>query len=80
MNELLIKVFTTLFTLIEGRISQNACKVFTVACIAGFAFSVACIEGQYMARAIFFGVVCLLFACFFGSMVMMYEEVFVVED
>lgn len=75
MNELLIKVFTTLFTLIEGRLSQNICKVFAVANIAGFLFSVACVEGPYMWRAIFFGIVCLMLACFFGSMVMMYEEV-----
>ena len=75
MNELLIKVFTTLFTLIEGRISQNICKVGCVATIAGFLFSVACVEGPYMWRAIFFGIVCLMLACFFGSMVMMYEEV-----
>ena len=75
MNELLIKVFTTLFTLIEGRISQNICKVGCVATIAGFLFSVACVEGPYMWRAIFCGIVCLVFACFFGSMVMMYEEV-----
>lgn len=75
MNELLIKVFTTLFTLIEGRLSQNICKVGCVATIAGFIFSVACVEGPYMWRAIFFGIVCLVFACFFGSMVMMYEEV-----
>ena len=75
MNELLIKVFTTLFTLIEGRLSQNICKVGCVATIAGFLFSVACVEGPYMWRAIFFGIVCLMLACFFGSMVMMYEEV-----
>ena len=75
MNELLIKVFTTLFTLIEGRLSQNFCKVFAVANIAGFLFSVACVEGPYMWRAIFCGIVCLVFACFFGSMVMLYEEV-----
>ena len=79
MNELLIKVFTTLFTLIEGRISQNICKVGCVATIAGFIFSVACVEGPYMWRAILFGIfcgiVCLVFACFFGSMVMLYEEV-----
>ena len=75
MNELLIKVFTTLFTLIEGRISQNICKVGCVATIAGFLFSVACVEGPYMWRAIFCGIVCLVFACFFGSMVMLYEEV-----
>ena len=76
MNELLIKVFTKLFTLIEDRIPQNVCKVFCVATLAGFAFSVACVEGPYMWRAIFCGIVCLVFACFFGSMVMMYEEVF----
>ena len=75
MNELLIKVFTTLFTLIEDRIPQNICKVGCVATIAGFLFSVACVEGPYMWRAIFCGIVCLVFACFFGSMVMMYEEV-----
>lgn len=76
MNELLIKVFTTLFTLIEGRLTQNICKVGCVATIAGFLFSVACVEGPYMWRAIFCGIVCLVFACFFGSMVMLYEEVF----
>ncbi len=76
MNELLIKVITKLFTLIEDRIPQNVCKVFCVATIAGFIFSVACVEGPYMWRAIFFGIVCLMLACFFGSMVMMYEEVY----
>ena len=75
MNELLIKVFTTLFTLIEGRLTQNICKVFAVANIAGLLFSIACLEGPYMVRAIFCGAVCLMLACFFGSMVMMYEEV-----
>ena len=75
MNELLIKVFIKLFTLIDGRLTQNICKVFCVATIAGFLFSVACMEGQYMWRAIFFGIVCLMLACFFGSMTMMYEEV-----
>ncbi len=75
MNELLIKVFIKLFTLIEGRLTQNICKVFCVATIAGFIFSVACVEGPYMWRAIFFGIVCLMLACFFGSMVMLYEEV-----
>ena len=75
MNELLIKVFTTLFTLIEGRLSQNICKVGCVATIAGFLFSVACVEGPYMWRAILCGLTCLLLACFFGSMALMYEEV-----
>lgn len=75
MNELLIKVFIKLFTLIEGRLTQNICKVFCVATIAGFIFSVACVEGPYMWRVIFFGIVCLMLACFFGSMVMIYEEV-----
>ena len=80
MNELLIKVFVKLFTLIDGRLTQNICKVGCVATIAGFMFSVACVEGPYMWRAIFCGIVCLVFACFFGSMVMLYEEVFAVED
>ena len=75
MNELLIRVFTKLFTLVEGRLSQNICKVFACANIAGFLFSVACVEGPYMWKAIFCGIVCLVFACFFGSMVMLYEEV-----
>ena len=80
MNELLIKIFSKLFTLIEGRLSQNICKVGCVATIAGFLFSVACVEGPYMWRTILCGLTCLLLACFFGSMAMMYEEVFVVED
>lgn len=75
MNELLINIFKKLFTLVEGRFSQNICKVFTVACIAGFAFSIACIEGQYMVRAIFSGFFFLLMACFFGSMAAMYDEI-----
>lgn len=75
MNDLLIKIFKKLFTLVDGRISQNICKVFTAACIAGFAFSIACIEGQYMARAIFSGFFFLLMACFFGCMTAMYEEI-----
>ena len=75
MNELLIKIFSKLFTLIEGRLSQNICKVFACANIAGFLFSVACVEGPYMWRAILCGLTCLLLACFFGSMAMMYEEV-----
>lgn len=75
MNELLIRVFTKLFTLIEGRLSQNICKVGCVATIAGFIFSVACVEGPYMWRAILCGLTCLLLACFFGSMAAMYEEI-----
>lgn len=75
MNELLIKIFSKLFTLIEGRISQSICKVFACANVAGLLLSIACLEGPHMARAIFFVVVCLLFACFFGSMAAMYEEV-----
>lgn len=75
MNELLIKIFSKLFVLVEGRLSQNFCKVFAVANIAGFLLSVACVEGPYMWRAILCGLTCLLLACFFGSMVMLYEEV-----
>lgn len=76
MSEVIIKVLIKLFTLIEGRLTQNICKVGCVAALAGFIFSVACVEGPYMWRAIFFGIVCLMLACFFGSMVMLYEEVF----
>ena len=72
MSEVIIRVLIKLFTLIEGRLTQNICKVFCVATLAGFGFSVACVEGPYMWRAIFFGIVCLMLACFFGSMVMMY--------
>ena len=78
--EKFIKILIKTFKLIDGRISQNVCKVFAVANIAGFLFSVACVEGPYTWRAIFCGIVCLVFACFFGSMVMLYEEVFAVED
>ena len=76
MNETIIKILVKLFKLIEGRLSQNFCKVFAVANIAGFLFSVACVEGPYTWRAIFCGIVCLLLACFFGSMNALYEEVF----
>lgn len=76
MNELIIKVVMKLFTLVEGRISQNICKVFCTASIAGFMLSIACIEGPYMVRAIFSGIFFLLMACFFGSIAAMYEEVF----
>lgn len=75
MSETIIKVLIKLFTLIECRISQNICKVFAVANIAGFLFSVTCVEGPYMWRAILCGLTCLLLACFFGSMALMYEEV-----
>ena len=75
MNETIIMILIRFFKLIEGRFSQNFCKVFSVANIAGFLFSIACVEGPHTFRAIFFGIVCLLLACFFGSMVMLYEEV-----
>ena len=76
MNELLIKVFIKLFTLVDGRIPQNICKVFCVANIAGVFFSALCVDGPYTGRAVAFGLFCLILTCFFGSMVMMYEEVF----
>lgn len=78
--ETLIKILETLFTLIEGRLSQNFCKVFAVATIVGVFFSALCVDGPYAGRAVFFGFVCLLLACFFGSMVMMYEEVKAIEE
>ena len=76
MNETIIRILVKLFTLIDGRLTQNFCKVFCSASIAGLLLSIACLEGPYMWRAIFCGIVCLVFACFFGSMVMLYEEVF----
>jgi hypothetical protein len=76
MNEIVIKVIIKLFTLIEGRIPQNVCKVFTVATIAGFCFAAGCLEGPYTGRAAIFCFVCLMLACFFGSMALMYEEVY----
>ena len=76
MNDLLIKIFKKLFTLVDGRISQNVCKVFACANIAGLLLSIASVDGPYTWRAIFCGIVCLMLACFFGSMVMLYEEVF----
>lgn len=73
--ETIIKILIKTFRLIDGRISQNVCKVLAAANVAGFLLSIACLEGPYMVRAIFCGTVCLLLACFFGSMAMMYEEV-----
>jgi len=75
MNEMILNALIKLFTLIEGRIPQNICKVFCVAFIAGTVLSVACLEGPYLWRAVFCGIVCLLMACFFGSMAALYEEV-----
>lgn len=75
MNELILNALIKLFTLIEGRIPQNICKVFCVAFIAGTVLSIACLEGPYLWRAVFWGIVCLLMACFFGSMAALYEEV-----
>ena len=73
--EKLISFLIWAFRLVDGRIQENVCRVMCTATLAGFLFSVACVEGAYMWRAIFFGIVCLMLACFFGSMVMMYEEV-----
>ena len=75
MNEMILNALIKLFTLIGGRIPQNICKVFCVAFIAGTVFSIACLEGPYLWRAVFCGIVCLLMACFFGSMAALYEEV-----
>lgn len=76
MNEIIIKVLIKLFTLIEDRIPQNVCKVFCVATIVGVFFSALCVDGPYTGRAVFFCFVCLMLACFFGSMALMYEEVY----
>lgn len=75
MNEIILNALIKLFTLIDGRIPQNICKVFCVAFIAGTIVSIACLEGPYLWRAVFCGTVCLLMACFFGCMAALYEEV-----
>lgn len=78
MNEMILNTLVKLFALIDGRIPQNICKVFCVAFIAGTVLSVACLEGPCLWRAVFCGIVCLMLACFFGSMAALYEEV--IED
>ena len=75
MNEIIIRVLTVLFKLIEGRLPQNVCKVMGTAFLAGAVFSAMCLPGENTARALFCMVVCLLLDCFFWSMAMMYEEV-----
>ena len=72
--ETLIKILETLFTLIEGRIPENVCRVMCTANIAGVIFSAACLEGPYTLRAFVAFIVFALLACFFGSMMMLYHE------
>ena len=75
MSERFIDFLVALFRLVEGHLTENICKVFTVANIAGFMFCAACLEGPYTGRAAFAGIICLLLACFFGTLMMMYREV-----
>ena len=72
--EKLISFLIWTFRLVEGRIPENVCRVMCTANIAGVIFSVACLEGPYTFRAFVAFLVCALFACFFGSMAMMYHE------
>ena len=72
--EVMIKVLLYMFRLVEGRLSENFCKVFCVANVVGFAFCVLCMEGPYTLRAVIAGIILLLLACFFGSMLMLYRE------
>lgn len=74
-NETIIRILTKLFKLIDGRLPQNVCKVLGTGCLAGTVFSFLCAPGPFTVRAVFCGAVCMLLTCFFGSMVMMYEEV-----
>ena len=80
MNVMIYDILHYLFTLVEGRLSENFCKVFCVANVVGFAFCVLCIEGPYTLRAVIAGIILLLLACFFGSMLMFYREVAYEED
>ena len=73
--ETMIKILMHLFRLVDGRIPENVCRVMCTANVAGVFFSALCVDGPYTGRAVLFGFTCLLLACFFGSMVMMYEEV-----
>lgn len=75
MNETIIRILTVLFKLVNGRVSQNACKVMGTGCLAGTVFSALCAPGPFTVRAVFCGIVCMLLTCFFWSMAMMYEEV-----
>ena len=74
-NEIIIRILTKLFKLIEGRLPQNVCKVMGTAFLAGAVFSALCLPGENTARALFCLVVFLLLDCFFWSMSLMYEEV-----
>jgi len=73
--EKLINFLVWAFRLVEGRIPENVCRVMCTANVAGVIFSVACLEGPNTLRAVIVMIVCALFACFFGSMVMLYKEV-----
>ena len=73
--EKLISFLIWAFRLVEGRIPENVCRVMCTANIAGVIFSVACLEGPNTMRALVAFIVFALFACFFGSMVMLYKEV-----
>jgi len=80
MNVMIYDILHYLFTLVEGHLTENICKVFCVANIVGLAFSLASLEGPYTARAAIAALVLALFACFFGSMLMFYREVAYEED
>ena len=72
--ETFISFLTWAFRLVEGRIPESVCRVMCTANIAGVIFSAACLEGPYTLRAFVAFIVFALFACFFGSMMMLYHE------
>lgn len=73
-QEMFIEILIRIFELAAGKLPLNICKVFTAASVAGFFFSVACLEGPYTGRACFAGLVCFVAACFFGALACMLTE------
>lgn len=73
-QEMIIEIIIRIFELAAGRIPLNICKVFTAAFVAGFLFSIACLEGPYTGRACFAALVFFVAACFFGSLACMITE------
>ena len=74
-KEMILEYVIDFLALVSGRIPLNICKVFTAAFAGGAFLSMAFVDA-YPLKACFAVLVCLLLACFFGSMALMYEEVY----
>lgn len=73
-QDMIMEILIRIFELAAGRIPLNICKVFTAASVAGFFFSVACLEGPYTGRACFAALVFFMATCFFGTLACMIGE------